>query len=50
MEDFEPISRLGIGNGGVPAKFRRMESGMKEFELISRIGVGNGGVRAKFDA
>ena len=50
MEEFEPSSRLGIGNGGVRAKFRRMESGMEEFELSSRIGIGNGGVRAKFVA
>ena len=45
MEEFEPSSRLGIGNGGVRAKFdacnrkwrsssqvRSLESGMEEFE------------------
>ena len=25
---------LGIGNGGVRAKFRRLESGMEEFETV----------------
>ena len=39
---------LGIGNGGVRAQFRRLESGMEKFELSSRIGNGNGGDRAKF--
>ena len=61
MEEFEPSSRLGIGNGGVRAKFeawnrewrsssqvRGLESGMEEFEPSSRLGIGNGGVRAKF--
>ena len=50
MEEFEPSSRLAIGNGGVSAKFRLLESGMEEFEPSSRIGFGNGGVRAKFEA
>ena len=49
MEKFEPSSRLEIGNGGVRAKFRRLESGKEEFETSSRLGMGNGGVRAKFD-
>ena len=26
MEEFEPSSLLGIGNGGVQAQFRRLES------------------------
>ena len=42
MEEFQPSSMLGIGNGGVRAKFRNLESGMEE------LGIGNGGVRAKF--
>ena len=46
MEEFEPSSMLRIGNGGVRARFRDLESGMKEFEL----GIGNGGVRSQFDA
>ena len=50
MEEFEPSSKLVIGNGGVRAKFRRLESGMEEFDPSSRLGIGNGGVRAKFDA
>ena len=41
---------LGIGNGGVRAKFRRLESEKEEFEIISRLGIGNGGVRAQFEA
>ena len=62
MEEFEPSSRLGIGNGGVRAKFRHLEFEMEEFEpstdtcnwewlssrLVPRLGSGNGGVRAKF--
>ena len=31
MEEFEPSSMPGIGNGGVRAKLRRLESGMEEF-------------------
>ena len=60
MQEFEPSSRIGIGNGGVQAKFRRLESGMVEFEpsseawnrkcrsssLVPKHGSGNGGVRA----
>ena len=33
-----------IGNGGVLAKFRYLESGMVEFEPSSIFGIGNGGV------
>ena len=44
MEEFEHSSRLGIGTGGVRAKFRNLESGMVEFEPSSRFGIGNGGV------
>ena len=47
MEEFEPSSRLGIGNVGVRIKFRGLESGMEEFEPSSRLGIGNGGVRTK---
>ena len=43
MEEFEPSSRLGIGNGGVRAQFRRLESGMEKFEPSSMNGNGNGG-------
>ena len=64
MEEFEPSSRLGIGNGGVRAKFRRLESKMVEFEPSSKLGIGklrslsqipmlgieNGRVRAQFEA
>ena len=35
MEEFEPSSKLGIGNGRVRAKFRRLESGMDELESSS---------------
>ena len=48
MEDFEPSSMLGIGNGGVRAQFRRWESGMDEFEQSSKLGIGNERVRVKF--
>ena len=41
---------LVIGNGGVRAKFRRLESEKEEFETSLMLGVGNGGVRAKFEA
>ena len=40
MEEFEPSSKLGIGNGGVRAKFRSLESEMEEFETSSRLGIG----------
>ena len=42
------VPLLGIGNGGVREKFRRLESGMEEFQTSSRFGIGNGGVRVKF--
>ena len=62
MKEFEPSSdawnrkwrssshvpTLRIGNGGVRAKFRRLESGMEEFEQSSRFGIGNGADRTKF--
>ena len=48
MEEFEASSKLGIGNGGVRAKFRILDSGMEEFEASSKLGIGNGDVRAKF--
>ena len=41
---------LGIGNGGVRAKFRRLETEKEEFQTSLRLGIGNGGVRAKFEA
>ena len=44
MEEFEPRSKLGIGNGGVRAKSRRLKSGIEEFETSSRLGIGNEGV------
>ena len=74
MEGFEPSSdawnwewrssshvpKLGIGNGGVRAKFRCLELGMEEFEpssdawnrqrrslsQVPTLRIGNGGVRA----
>ena len=36
MEEFQPSLMFGIGNEGVRAKFRRLESEMKEFEPSSR--------------
>ena len=44
MEEFESSSMLGIGNGGVRAKFRLLESGMEEIETSSLLGIGNEGV------
>ena len=41
MEEFEPSSRLRIGNRGVRAKFRRLESEKEEFETSLRLGIGN---------
>ena len=49
MEVFNPSSWHGIGNVGVRAKFRRLESEMEEFETSMRFGIGNGGVRDKFE-
>ena len=48
MEEFEPNSMLGIGNGGVRDQFRRWESGMEEFEQSSRFGIANEQVRVIF--
>ena len=53
---------LGIGNGGVRAKFGSLEPDMEEFEpssdawnrywrsfsKVPKLGIGNGGVPAKF--
>ena len=49
MEQFQPSSMFGIGNGGVRAKFRCLESVIEEFESSSKLGIGNGRVPAKFD-
>ena len=35
MDEFEPSSMFGIGNGDVRAKLRRLESGMEELESNS---------------
>ena len=48
MEEFEPISTLGIGNEGVRAQFHRWESEMEEFKQSSKLGIGNKRVRVKF--
>ena len=48
-EEFEPSLKLGIGKGGVRAKFQSLESEIKEFELSSRLGIWNVVVRAKFE-
>ena len=44
INELEPSLRLGIGNEGVRAKFRRLQSGMEEFELSQMHGIRNGGV------
>ena len=48
MEEFDTSSMLGIGNGGVRAKFRHLDSEMEEFELSLMLEIGYGGVLAKF--
>ena len=61
IDEFEPSSRIGIGNEGVRVKFRRLESEMEEFDTsyeawnpewrslsqVWTLGIGNGGVRHK---
>ena len=37
MEEFQTSSMFGIGNGGVRAQFRRLESEMNEFESNSDV-------------
>ena len=62
MEEFEPSSMLGIGNGGVRFKLKLLESGMEEFDSnfnswnrewrssskCSKLEIGNRAVTAKF--
>ena len=48
MEEFEPISKLGIGNGGVRAKFEAWNRKWRRSRPVPTLGIGNGRVRAKF--
>ena len=50
MEEFEPSSRLGIGNEGVPAKFEDWNRKWRSLSKVLRLGIGNGRVRDKFEA
>ena len=48
MEEFAPSSRLGIGNGGVRAKFEAWNRKWRSSSQVPTLGIENGGVRAKF--
>ena len=50
MEDFEPSSRLGIGNGRVRAKFEAWNRKWRSLSHVPTLGFRNGRVRAKFEA
>ena len=50
MESFEPSSRLGIGNEGVPAKIEIWNRKRRSLSKVPMLGIGNGRVRAKFEA
>ena len=50
MEEFEPSSRLGIGIGGVRAKFEGWYRKSRSLSKVPKLGIGNGRVRAKFEA
>ena len=46
IEEFEPSSRIRIGNGGVRAKFEDYNPKWRSSIQIITLGIGNGGVRA----
>ena len=46
MEEFEPSSRLGIGNGGVRAKFDAWDPKWRSSIQNITLGIGYGGVLA----
>ena len=48
MEEFEPSSRLGIGNGGVRAKFEAWNRKWRSLSKVPSHEIGNGRVRVKF--
>ena len=50
MEEFEPSSKLGIGNRGVRAKFEVWNRKWRSLSQVPTLGIGNGGVRAKLEA
>ena len=50
MEEFEARSRLGIGNGGVRAKFEGWYRKKRSLSKVPMIGIGNRRVRDKFEA
>ena len=50
MEEFEPSSRLGIGNCSVRAKFEDWNREWRSLSQVPTLGIGNGRVRDKFDA
>ena len=50
MEEFEPSSKLGIGNGGVRTKFEAWNRKWTSSSQVPTLGIGNGRVRDKFEA
>ena len=50
MEEFEPRSGLGIGNGVVRAKFEVWNRKWRSSSQVPTLEIGNGRVRAKFEA
>ena len=49
MEEIEPSSRLGIGNGGVRTKLEAWNWKWRSSRQVPTLGIGNGRVRDKFD-
>ena len=49
MEEFELSSRLGIGNGGVRAKFEAWNRKWRSLSKVPSLGIGNGKIRGKFE-
>ena len=50
MEEFKPSSRLGIGNGGVRAKFEDLNRKWRSSSQVLTLEIENGRVRDKFEA
>ena len=48
MEEFEPRSKLGTGNGGVRAKFEVWNRKWRSSSQVPNLVIGNGGVQVKF--
>ena len=50
MEEFEPSSKLAIGNGGVRDKFEAWNRKWRSSKQVPTLGIGNGRVRDKIVA